>query len=87
MGCLHPAPLVALFERASDATNAVGEDCNALIEDEQRLRAWKNAESGRQWTEARLLTALVGEPHALSAGEAELRLRVTCSDAARAHRR
>ena len=67
--------------------NAVGEECNALIEDERHLRAWKDAESGRHWTEARLLTALMGEPHALSAGEAELRLRVRCSDAARAHRR
>ena len=67
---------MAAFERVSDCLNAVGEECNVLIEEEQRLRGWKEEQRGRQWTEAAVLEAALAQPDLLSQGEQQLRHRL-----------
>ena len=73
---LHPPSLVARFDSVSDALNGVGEQCNGLIEEEQRWREWREEQKGRQWTEANILDALCGQPELLGRGEEEMTQRL-----------
>jgi hypothetical protein len=68
--------LVSQFDGVSDALNSVGEQCNSLIEEEQRWRAWREEQKGRQWTELQVLDALGSGGEALLKGEQELMQRL-----------
>ena len=74
--CLHPPSLVSQFDGVSDALNVVGEQCNSLIEEEQRWREWREEQKGRQWTELHVLDALGSGGEPLLKGEQELMQRL-----------
>ena len=74
--CLHPPSLLSNFDAVSDALNAVGEQCNLLIEEERRWREWREEQTNRQCTELRVLDALGSEQGQLSRGEEQLKQRL-----------
>ena len=80
VGSMHPSELVGLFGRVSDAVDAVGERCNAVLVEEEQVRRMKLAAKGRRWNEAAVMRAVLKRPDELRQAEAELRQRLGDGD-------
>ena len=76
VGSMHPSELVGLFARVSDAVDAVGAKCNAVLVDEELVRRMAQAAKGRRWNETAVMRAMLKRPEVLKQAEAELRRRL-----------
>ena len=72
---LHSPAVVSLFSQAAEAINRVGDECNELIAEDERLRAHLSSRRGRRWTASRVAAVLLdGREGELRQEEQRLRL-------------
>ena len=76
VGSVHPSVLVGLLARVSDAVDAVGEKCNAVLVEEEQVRRMKQAANGRRWNETAVMQAMLRRSDELRQAEVELRRRL-----------
>ena len=82
VGSMHPSELVELLGVVSDAVDAVGERCNSVLAEEEKVRRMKQAARGRRWNETAVMYAMLKQPNELRRAEAELKRRLGRDDEA-----